>query len=348
VGSLLDHASRYVRDLIARPAGAAPRCGSRLISVWLVDHGGVATSRGGWRGSWQGAGRFTTQDAHQTPARRLREGGGGGHRGLGLTCAPGMVWWWRLVNLIPGDGEVNRRRSVGGRVGLTGESAPVIREVGRRSLVGHRGTKVLSDRIVIRIMSNPGETFSTGMIALVEGASRQKRPNESALHILLGRTDPGVLVRLRDTVRWRSTPCIRLSPTVIVALAVCLIPTTIGGLVSGHRHPRAWDRLIRKNVIAMSGRAIEAGRRRGRLAARQDRQPSPMGNRMARAFFAHAETFRQRLWRTRRNWPAWPTKRQRVDPSWVLGQAKEFPAVGDGALSELEGTLRSLLRPTRA
>ena len=140
---------------------------------------------------------------------------------------------------------------------ITGESAPVIRESGgdRSAVTG--GTKVLSDRIVVRITSNPGETFLDRMIALVEGASRQKTPNEIALHILLVGLTLVFLFACVTLVPLALYGQIRLSSTVIVALLVCLIPTTIGGLLSAIGIA-GMDRLIRKNVIAMSGRAVEA------------------------------------------------------------------------------------------
>ena len=159
--------------------------------------------------------------------------------------------------LIPGDGEVIEGVASVDESAITGESAPVIRESGgdRSAVTG--GTKVLSDRIVVRITSNPGETFLDRMIALVEGASRQKTPNEIALHILLVGLTLVFLFACVTLVPLALYGQIRLSSTVIVALLVCLIPTTIGGLLSAIGIA-GMDRLIRKNVIAMSGRAIEA------------------------------------------------------------------------------------------
>ena len=159
--------------------------------------------------------------------------------------------------LIPGDGEVVEGVASVDESAITGESAPVIRESGgdRSAVTG--GTKVLSDRIVVRITSNPGETFLDRMIALVEGASRQKTPNEIALHILLVGLTLVFLFACVTLVPLALYGGIKLSSTVIVALLVCLIPTTIGGLLSAIGIA-GMDRLIRKNVIAMSGRAIEA------------------------------------------------------------------------------------------
>ena len=184
--------------------------------------------------------------------------------------------------LIPGDGEVIEGVASVDESAITGESAPVIREAGgdRSSVTG--GTKVLSDRIVVRIMSNPGETFLDRMIALVEGAARQKTPNEIALHILLVGLTLVFLFACVTLVPLALYAGIRLSPTVIVALLVCLIPTTIGGLVSAIGIA-GMDRLIRKNVIAMSGRAIEAAGDVDVLLLDKTGTIT-MGNRMATAF----------------------------------------------------------------
>jgi K+-transporting ATPase ATPase B chain len=159
--------------------------------------------------------------------------------------------------LIPGDGEIIEGIASVDESAITGESAPVIRESGgdRSAVTG--GTRVLSDRIVVRITANPGESFLDRMIGLVEGASRQKTPNEIALHILLvGLTIIFLFacVTLVPLARYSGVP---LGTTVIVALLVCLIPTTIGGLLSAIGIA-GMDRLLRKNVIAMSGRAVEA------------------------------------------------------------------------------------------
>jgi len=158
---------------------------------------------------------------------------------------------------IPGDGEVIEGVASVDESAITGESAPVIRESGgdRSAVTG--GTKVLSDHILIKITSNPGETFLDRMIALVEGAARQKTPNEIALHILLVGLTLVFLFACVTLVPLGIYSGVKLSSTAIVSLLVCLIPTTIGGLLSAIGIA-GMDRLIRKNVIAMSGRAIEA------------------------------------------------------------------------------------------
>src|ERR1700676_779543 len=159
--------------------------------------------------------------------------------------------------LIPGDGEVIDGAATVDESAITGESAPVIRESGgdRSAVTG--GTKVLSDVIKIRITSNPGETFLDRMITLVEGASRQKTPNEIALNILLaGLTIIFLLavVTLQPFAIYSGSP---QTVFVLVSLLVCLIPTTIGGLLSAIGIA-GMDRLVQHNVLAMSGRAVEA------------------------------------------------------------------------------------------
>jgi len=160
-------------------------------------------------------------------------------------------------DFIPGDGEVIEGVASVDESAITGESAPVIRESGgdRSAVTG--GTRVLSDEIKVRIMSNPGETFLDRMIKLVEGASRQKTPNEIALNILLaGLTIIFLLavVTLQPFAVYSGAP---QNIFVLVSLLVCLIPTTIGGLLSAIGIA-GMDRLIQRNVIAMSGRAVEA------------------------------------------------------------------------------------------
>ena len=161
------------------------------------------------------------------------------------------------TEFIPGDGEVIEGVASVDESAITGESAPVIRECGgdRSAVTG--GTRVLSDEIKVRITSNPGETFLDRMIKLVEGALRQKTPNEIALNILLaGLTIIFLLavVSLQPMAIYSGAP---QSVFVLVALLVCLIPTTIGGLLSAIGIA-GMDRVLQKNVLAMSGRAVEA------------------------------------------------------------------------------------------
>ncbi len=165
--------------------------------------------------------------------------------------------------LIPGDGEIIEGVASVDESAVTGESAPVIRESGgdRSSVTG--GTRVLSDWLVIRISANPGESFLDRMIGLIEGAKRQKTPNEIALDILLAAMTIIFLIACATLLPFskysvdaagQGTP---ITITVLVALLVCLIPTTIGGLLSAIGIA-GMDRMIQANVIAMSGRAVEA------------------------------------------------------------------------------------------
>ncbi len=158
---------------------------------------------------------------------------------------------------IPSDGEIIEGVASVDESAITGESAPVIREAGgdRSAVTG--GTRVLSDKIKVKITSNPGETFLDRMIALVEGAERQKTPNEIALNILLaGLTIIFLLavVTLQPFAIYSGSP---QTVFVLVSLLVCLIPTTIGGLLSAIGIA-GMDRLVQHNVLAMSGRAVEA------------------------------------------------------------------------------------------
>ena len=159
--------------------------------------------------------------------------------------------------LIPGDGDIVSGIATVDESAITGESAPVVRESGgdRSAVTG--GTRVLSDRIVVKITSKPGETFVDRMIALVEGASRQRTPNEIALNILLASLSivfVVVVLVLNPIASYAASP---VSIPVLVALLVCLIPTTIGALLSAIGIA-GMDRLVQRNVLAMSGRAVEA------------------------------------------------------------------------------------------
>ncbi|WP_426502200.1 potassium-transporting ATPase subunit KdpB [Dactylosporangium sp. McL0621] len=159
--------------------------------------------------------------------------------------------------VIPGDGDVIEGIASVDESAITGESAPVIRESGgdRSAVTG--GTKVLSDRIVVKITQRPGESFIDRMIGLVEGANRQKTPNEIALNILLASLTIIFLlavVTLQPLAVYSGGP---VSGIVLVALLVCLIPTTIGALLSAIGIA-GMDRLVQRNVLAMSGRAVEA------------------------------------------------------------------------------------------
>jgi potassium-transporting ATPase ATP-binding subunit len=176
------------------------------------------------------------------PASELRAGDA-------VLCLPGDV--------IPGDGEVIEGVASVDESAITGESAPVVRESGgdRSAVTG--GTKVLSDFLVIRITANPGETFLDRMIALVEGAKRQKTPNEIALTILLSGLTVIFLLAVVTLQPFAIYSGGAVAIPVLISLLVCLIPTTIGGLLSAIGIA-GMDRMIQQNVIATSGRAVEA------------------------------------------------------------------------------------------
>ena len=159
--------------------------------------------------------------------------------------------------VIPGDGEVVEGIATVDESAITGESAPVVRESGGDLSSVTGGTTVLSDRVVVRITTRPGESFVDRMIALVEGAQRQKTPNEIALTILLSALTIVFLLAVVGLVPMAGYSGAQPSLVVLVALLVCLIPTTIGGLLSAIGIA-GMDRLVQRNVLATSGRAVEA------------------------------------------------------------------------------------------
>ena len=175
----------------------------------------------------------------------------------GFTLRAGDLVIVSAGEVIPGDGDVIEGVASVDESAITGESAPVIREAGGDRCAVTGGTRVLSDQIKVKVTSNPGETFLDRMIALVEGAERQKTPNEIALNILLaGLTVVFLLavVTLQPYAVYSGAP---QTVFVLVSLLVCLIPTTIGGLLSAIGIA-GMDRLVQHNVLAMSGRAVEA------------------------------------------------------------------------------------------
>ena len=228
-----------------------------LITIWLwltVVFANLAEAVAEGRGKAQAAALRATRT--ETMARRLLPDGSE-EQVPGTKLVPGDRVVVEAGQLIPGDGEVIEGVASVDESAITGESAPVIRESGgdRSAVTG--GTKVLSDRIVVEITSRPGETFIDRMIALVEGAQRQKTPNELALNILLASL---TIVFLLATVTLQPMAIYsggRQSIIVLVALLVCLIPTTIGALLSAIGIA-GMDRLVQRNVLAMSGRAVEA------------------------------------------------------------------------------------------
>ncbi len=172
-------------------------------------------------------------------------------------CKAGDLVVCEAGDIIPGDGDIIEGVASVDESAITGESAPVVRESGgdRSSVTG--GTRVLSDRIVIRITTEPGQSFVDRMIALVEGSVRQKTPNEIALNILLASLTIVFLLVIIALQPMSDFAGSSQSIVILVALLVCLIPTTIGALVSAIG-VAGMDRLVQHNVLAMSGRAVEA------------------------------------------------------------------------------------------
>ena len=170
---------------------------------------------------------------------------------------PGDLVVVQAGQVIPGDGDVVEGVASVDESAITGESAPVIREAGgdRSAVTG--GTTVLSDRIVVRITTEPGQTFLDKMIALVEGANRQRTPNEIALTIVLSSLSIIFMLVVLTITPLASFSGAHVSVIVLVCLLVCLIPTTIGGLLSAIGIA-GMDRLVQRNVLATSGRAVEA------------------------------------------------------------------------------------------
>jgi K+-transporting ATPase ATPase B chain len=248
----------FVRDLIT---GANSPLFSGQIAFWLwftVLFANFAEAVAEGRGKAQADSLRKTRS--DTRAKRLLEPKSLGdiYEGVNaLDLKVGEVVLCEAGDVIPSDGEIVEGFASVNESAITGESAPVIREAGgdRSAVTG--GTTVLSDRIKVRITAAPGSTFIDRMIALVEGAERQKTPNELALSILLSGLTLIFLIVCVTLWPMASYSGKTLSITVLVALLVCLIPTTIGGLLSAIGIA-GMDRLIRFNVIATSGRAVEA------------------------------------------------------------------------------------------
>lgn len=227
------------------------------VTIWLwatVVFANLAEAVAEGRGKAQAETLRKTRT--DTVARRLREDGSI-EDVAGTALALGDQVVVEAGQVIPGDGDVVDGVATVDESAITGESAPVIRESGGDRCAVTGGTTVLSDRIVVRITSKPGETFIDRMIALVEGASRQKTPNEIALSILLTTLTIIFVLAVGAIQPMAVYSGGRLSLVVLVALLVCLIPTTIGALLSAIGIA-GMDRLVQRNVLAMSGRAVEA------------------------------------------------------------------------------------------
>jgi len=251
VGALLTTLGLVLRSP-GEPAGFVLQ-----VTVWLwftVLFANFAEAMAEGRGKAQA--RALRKTRTQTVARKIRPAGG-----EELIPADrlrtGDVFVVSAGELIPADGEIIEGAATVDESAITGESAPVIREAGgdRSAVTG--GTKVLSDRITVRVTANPGESFLDRMINLVEGAQRQKTPNEIALTILLSALTIIFLAVVISLKPLGSYSGLSLSITTLVALLVCLIPTTIGGLLNAIGIAGI-DRMVQKNVLAMSGRAVEA------------------------------------------------------------------------------------------
>ena len=218
----------------------------------------------------------------ETEARRLRPDG---NEELvpAASLAKGDLVVCEANDVIPSDGEIVEGIASVDESAITGESAPVIRESGgdRSAVTG--GTKVLSDRIVVRITAERGQTFIDRMITLVEGANRQKTPNEIALTILLAVLTIVFIPVVVTLVPFANFAGASVSVVVLVALLVCLIPTTIGALLSAIGIA-GMDRLVQRNVLAMSGRAVEAAGDVQTLLLDKTGTIT-LGNRMASNFF---------------------------------------------------------------
>jgi K+-transporting ATPase ATPase B chain len=243
----------WVQQLLA---GTGDALFTGQVAFWLwftVLFANFAEAMAEGRGKAQAASLRKTKA--ETTAVRIRDGQRETVPATALRA--GDVVRVEAGEFIPGDGEIVEGVASVDESAITGESAPVIREAGGDRSAVTAGTRVLSDWIVVRVTSNPGETFMDRMIALVEGAARQKTPNEIALNILLAVLTLVfllVVVTLQPFAYYAGT---EVPIPVLIALLVCLIPTTIGALISAIGIA-GMDRLVQHNVLAMSGRAVEA------------------------------------------------------------------------------------------
>src|SRR5476649_2505394 len=238
-------------------ASSDPKAFTVQISIWLwftVLFANFAEAMAEGRGKAQA--NALRQSRTKTVAKLLRDSGSWEEVEASI-LRKGDIIMVAAGEVIASDGEVIEGAATVDESAITGESAPVIREAGgdRSSVTG--GTRVLSDHIKIRISADPGHSFLDRMIALVEGASRQKTPNEIALTILLAALTVIFLIVCVTLMPFGIYSGVAFSITVLVSLLVCLIPTTIGGLLSAIGIAGI-DRLVQKNVLAMSGRAVEA------------------------------------------------------------------------------------------
>ncbi len=245
----------FARDL----ASHSQQTGFDLaISLWLwftVLFANFAEAMAEGRGKAQA--EFLRRSKSDTSAKLLGPDGTTVRTVAASALRKGDVVMVDAGDIVPADGDVIKGAATIDESAITGESAPVIRESGgdRSAVTG--GTRVLSDQIVVRVTTNPGESFLDRMISLVEGAKRQKTPNEIALSILLAGLTIIFLIAVATLAPFSVYAGAHQTVTVLIALLVCLIPTTIGGLLSAIGIA-GMDRVMQRNVLAMSGRAVEA------------------------------------------------------------------------------------------
>jgi K+-transporting ATPase ATPase B chain len=263
VGSILTTAL-FIQALLG--TGEAPAGFIFWVTVWLwatVLFANFAEAMAEGRGKAQAEALRRSRQDVQAKKLAKPERGAGAVPVSGSSLRRGDIVLVEAGDVIPGDGEVVDGVASVDESAITGESAPVIRESGgdRSAVTG--GTRVLSDWLIVRIIANPGEAFLDRMIAMVEGAKRQKTPNEIALNILLAGFTIIFLLATATLLPYSlysvatAAQGAPVTVTVLVALLVCLIPTTIGGLLSAIGIA-GMDRMAQANVIAMSGRAVEA------------------------------------------------------------------------------------------
>ncbi|CAL9536090.1 Potassium-transporting ATPase ATP-binding subunit [Streptomyces sp. enrichment culture] len=240
-------------------AAASPGFFAVAVAIWLwvtVLFANLAEAVAEGRGRAQAA--ALRRAKRETVARRLIPDGDGREEEVpGVRLRVGDLVVVEAGQTVPGDGEVVEGIASVDESAITGESAPVIRESGGDRSAATGGTQVLSDRIVVRITAKPGESFLDRMIALVEGAARQKTPNEIALSLLLAALTLVFLLSVTALQPAAAYSGRQQTVIVLVALLVCLIPTTIGALLSAIGIA-GMDRLVQHNVLAVSGRAVEA------------------------------------------------------------------------------------------
>jgi K+-transporting ATPase ATPase B chain len=262
---------------------AHPGIFSVSITVWLfltVVFANFAEAMAEGRGKAQAD---TLRKMRSETSARLLLPDGSEERVTASSLSLGNLVVCEANDLVPSDGEIVEGIASVDESAITGESAPVIRESGgdRSAVTG--GTKVLSDRIVVRITAEPGHTFLDRMISLVEGANRQRTPNEIALTILLAVLTIVFLPVVVTLQAFGHYSGATVSVVILVALLVCLIPTTIGALLSAIGIA-GMDRLVQRNVLAMSGRAVEAAGDVQTLLLDKTGTIT-LGNRMASGFF---------------------------------------------------------------